>query len=42
MKKQILIILTAIAAATSLAAADAGKLTFVTGSVEVNSGKGWQ
>ncbi len=42
MKKQILIILTAMAAATSLVAADAGKLTFVSGTVEVNGGKGWQ
>ncbi len=42
MKKQIFIILIAIAATASLAAADAGKLTFVSGSVEVNGGKGWQ
>lgn len=41
MKKQILISLIAIAATASLAA-DAGKLTFVSGTVEVNGGKGWQ
>ncbi|MFO1472509.1 MAG: FecR domain-containing protein [Turneriella sp.] len=41
MKKKILITLAAIAVTTSLAA-DAGKLTFVSGGVEVNAGKGWQ
>ncbi|MBL8032143.1 MAG: FecR domain-containing protein [Leptospiraceae bacterium] len=42
MKKQMLIILTAIFATSAIVAGDAGKLTFVAGNVDVNAGKGWQ